>query len=81
MNNSAIWTVSLPKTLEKEVLKVIKKEHRTKSELVREALRRYISGGEDVDILLGRVSSALDEELGNKLDVASLPSLREQFSR
>lgn len=36
------WTVSLPPPLSKEALKIAKEEYRTRSELVREALRRYL---------------------------------------
>jgi len=36
------WTVSLPPPLSKQALKIAKEEYRTRSELVREALRRYL---------------------------------------
>jgi metal-responsive CopG/Arc/MetJ family transcriptional regulator len=36
------WTVSLPPSLSKKALKIAKEEFRTRSELVREALRRYL---------------------------------------
>ena len=36
------WTVSIPPLLSKEAVKVAKEEYRTRSELVREALRRYL---------------------------------------
>ena len=36
------WTISLPPSLSKEALKIAKEEYRTRSELVREALRRYL---------------------------------------
>ena len=36
------WTVSLPPPLSKEALRIAKEEFRTRSELVREALRRYM---------------------------------------
>jgi CopG family transcriptional regulator/antitoxin EndoAI len=38
------WSISLPPKLEKEAEKAAKEEHRTKSELIREALRRYLEG-------------------------------------
>ncbi len=36
------WTISIPPPLSKEALRVAKEEYRTRSELVREALRRYL---------------------------------------
>ena len=36
------WTVSLPPPLSRQAMRVAKEEFRTKSELVREALRRYL---------------------------------------
>lgn len=36
------WTVSLPPPLSREALKIAREEYRTRSELVREALRRYL---------------------------------------
>jgi len=42
MRTSQTWTVSLPPRLIKEAERVAKEEDRTKSELVREALRMYI---------------------------------------
>ncbi len=36
------WTISLPPKLVKEAEQVAKEENRTRSELVREALRRYL---------------------------------------
>ncbi|PIQ82233.1 MAG: CopG family transcriptional regulator [Candidatus Omnitrophica bacterium CG11_big_fil_rev_8_21_14_0_20_64_10] len=40
--STAQWTVSLPRLLSREAEKTAKEESRTKSELVREALRRYL---------------------------------------
>jgi metal-responsive CopG/Arc/MetJ family transcriptional regulator len=42
MRTTETWTVSLPPTLVREAERTAKEEHRTKSELVREALRLYI---------------------------------------
>ena len=39
---TAQWTISLPPILSKKALKLAKEESRTKSELVREALRYYM---------------------------------------
>ena len=40
--STAQWTISLPPALSKEAQRVAEAESRTKSELVREALRRYL---------------------------------------
>ena len=42
MRTTRTWTVSLPPKLVKEAERTAKEEDRTKSELVREALRMYI---------------------------------------
>lgn len=46
MRFSKIWTISLPPAMEKEVSSLAKLEHRTRSELVREALRVYLAGNQ-----------------------------------
>jgi Arc/MetJ-type ribon-helix-helix transcriptional regulator len=43
MRESTTFTVSLPPAMAKEVERARKAEHRTRSELVREALRIYLS--------------------------------------
>ncbi len=42
MRHTRTWTISLPPEMEREVLKMAKVEQRTKSELIREALREYL---------------------------------------
>jgi len=42
LRNAKTWSISLPPEMAKELEKLMKKESRTKSELVREALRRYM---------------------------------------
>ncbi len=44
MRTTRTWSISLPPRLEKEAEKAAKEENRTKSELSREALRRYLEG-------------------------------------
>ena len=39
---TATWTISLPPAFAREAEAVSKREHRTRSELVREALRTYL---------------------------------------
>ncbi len=43
MRTTKIMTLSLPPEMVKEVERIVKEENRTKSELFREALRRYIN--------------------------------------
>lgn len=43
MRTTKVMTLSLPPDMVREVEKIISKEHRTKSELFREALRKYIN--------------------------------------
>ena len=38
------WTISIPPLLSRQALRVAKEESRTKSELIREALRFYLEG-------------------------------------
>ena len=42
MRHTKTWTISLPPEMEREAMKLAKEERRTKSELVREALRHYL---------------------------------------
>ncbi len=42
MRTTTTWTISLPPALAREAERTAKEENRTKSELVREALRLYI---------------------------------------
>lgn len=44
MRTTKTWSISLPPKLEKEAERAAKEENRTKSELIREALRRYLAG-------------------------------------
>ncbi|GBC95280.1 Putative nickel-responsive regulator [bacterium HR16] len=42
MRTTKVWSFSLPEAMIRELERVAKEENRTKSEVVREALRRYI---------------------------------------
>ncbi len=44
MRESTTFTISLPPAMAKQVEQVRRAEHRTRSELVREALRVYLAG-------------------------------------
>lgn len=37
-----VWVISLPPKLEKEAAQLVKKEEKTKSEFIRQALRLYM---------------------------------------
>lgn len=43
MRVTRTWTISLPPKMSRLAQQIAREEHRTKSELVREALRRYVA--------------------------------------
>lgn len=63
MRSTALLTVSIPQTLARQVERVAKEESRTKSELLREALRLYLDTREarralarqQLAVLIGRI--------------------------
>ncbi len=56
MERSTIqWTISIPPMLSRAATKLAKTEYRTRSELVREALRRYLEN-RTVDRIRAKVS-------------------------
>ena len=56
------WTISLPPLLSREAKKLAKKESRTQSELVREALRAYIERRQRLYDIRLKLARALDKE-------------------
>ncbi|CAK0743895.1 CopG family transcriptional regulator / antitoxin EndoAI [Azospirillaceae bacterium] len=58
---TATFSVSLPPEMASELERVRKAEHRTRSELVREALRHYIREA-DTRSLASRIASLPEEE-------------------
>lgn len=46
MRTAKVISLSIPPDMEKEVQKVAKEEHRTISELLREAFRQYLANGD-----------------------------------
>lgn len=40
-----VWAISLPPRMEKEIAQLARKEEKTKSELIRQALRLYMEAG------------------------------------
>lgn len=74
---SATFSISLPPKMVRELERVRKREHRTRSELVREALRRYIR---DAD--LGRINTRvrdLAEEQPTEEEIAAIQEGSAQF--
>ena len=53
------WTISLPPALSKKALRWAKEESRTRSELVREALREYIAKRERFQELRAKLAHNL----------------------
>ena len=58
--NTTQWTVSIPPRLSKEALRIALEESRTKSELVREALRHYLEN-KTLERTRTRIHSRLQE--------------------
>ncbi|MGQ9513266.1 CopG family ribbon-helix-helix protein [Thermodesulfitimonas sp.] len=46
MRRTKVWALSLPPALAEKAEELARKEHRSRSELVREALRQYIASRE-----------------------------------
>ena len=59
---SATFSVSLPPAMAEELERVRKKEHRTRSELVREALRHYMGRSAYVRRVRERIAELSEEE-------------------
>ena len=65
MRITRTWTISLPPTMSAQAQQVAKQEHRTKSELIREALRLYFAHRDEPRVLgagerLARVGELAD---------------------
>jgi metal-responsive CopG/Arc/MetJ family transcriptional regulator len=74
---SATFSVSLPPAMAKELERVRRKQHRTRSELVREALRHYIR---DTDLRnLKRRIAELPEEEATAEEIAAIEEGTEEF--
>src|SRR5438128_1045534 len=59
---SATFSVSLPPEMASEIERVRRKEHRTRSELVREALRHYIVRVADLRMVRERIAKLPEEK-------------------
>lgn len=62
MRQTKTWTISLPPQMGREAEQLARKEHRTKSELIREALRSYMASQQWQ--ALQRVASARARQKG-----------------
>jgi len=58
--NTEQWTVSLPPPLSKRALRIAREESRTRSELVREALRSYVGRRERFKQLRTQLAKSLE---------------------
>jgi metal-responsive CopG/Arc/MetJ family transcriptional regulator len=85
MRVTRTWTISLPPAMSELAQEFAKREHRTKSELVREALRRYLAQrSRPVDLGAGERLARVGElaELYRQRHAARRPSeteLRQAF--
>lgn len=76
---SATFSVSLPPAMASELERVRRKEHRTRSELVREALRHYIRIA-DARLVQERVGK-LREEDPEADEIAAIEQGRREFRK
>jgi CopG family transcriptional regulator/antitoxin EndoAI len=76
---SATFSVSLPPAMASELERVRRKEHRTRSELVREALRHYIRVA-DARSVQERVAS-LPEEHPEPEEIAAIEQGNKEFRK
>jgi metal-responsive CopG/Arc/MetJ family transcriptional regulator len=75
---SAMFSVSLPPAMAKEIERVRKAEHRTRSELVREALRHYIGRSAYLRRLTARIAE-LPEAEATAEEVQAIEEARRAF--
>jgi metal-responsive CopG/Arc/MetJ family transcriptional regulator len=64
---TATFSVSLPPEMAKELERVRKHEHRTRSELVREALRSYIRAADSQDLRARMAELSEDEPSADEI--------------
>tara|TARA_Y100000294_G_scaffold100113_1_gene92943 strand:- start:184 stop:429 length:246 start_codon:yes stop_codon:yes gene_type:complete len=72
MRTTKVMTLSLPPEMVKEVERIIKKEKRTKSELFREALRKYIDDKQWLKIRQWGLKSSQELDISTEEDVNRL---------
>ena len=78
MRQTTTWTISLPPQMGREAEQLARKEHRTKSELVREALRDYMASQQWET--LQRVASGRARRTGVKSE-AEMERVIEEYRR
>jgi metal-responsive CopG/Arc/MetJ family transcriptional regulator len=74
---SAIFSISLPPEMASELDRVRRKEHRTRSELVREALRHYIRNADARTVQAW--AAALPEEQPTAEEIEAIAQATEEF--
>jgi metal-responsive CopG/Arc/MetJ family transcriptional regulator len=74
---SAIFSISLPPEMASELDRVRRKEHRTRSELVREALRHYIRNADGRTVQ--EWAAALPEEEPTAEEIEAIAQATEEF--
>jgi predicted transcriptional regulator len=79
MRTAKTISITLPPELLGKAQAIAEREHRTMSELFREALRRYMTGDAEWDALLRR-TRARGKELGIE-DEAGVERLSDEFRR
>ena len=72
MRISRTWTISLPPGMEREAVQAAKQERRTKSELVREALRIYLATRQWQSLQKSVSLRARQRGIGSESDVENL---------
>ncbi len=72
MRTTKIMTLSLPPEMAKEVETLVKEENRTKSELFREALRKYINDKRWQQIRQWGMKTSLELDIATEEDVNKL---------
>lgn len=72
MRNTKVWAISLPPLFAEKAEQLAKKEQRNKSELVREALRQYITVREWEELQSRAVARAAELGIRDEGDVVDL---------
>ncbi len=82
----SIVNFSIPKVLERRIKNVMtRKGFPSKAELFRFAVMRYVDDVEQMPLdnnhKIAALSQQLEEQLNNKIDPKSLPSIKKQLSK
>lgn len=72
MRETLVWTISIPPELAREAALLAQKENRTRSEMVREALRQYIANRTWEQIQVQAAAKVRELNIFNELDVEEL---------